>query len=164
MILPVGIDATDPTVRIIGCCKMRQSLANSSVVEQSRTTITSGDCLSEFSDAIHTTIDTCQPPDKQHNPAELRLCMATLPYLINQFGIESVEVFCRTVSASVENKCGIGVYYLPVANDSESISLLDSYHDIQIEMKEQKRSQPEHRWRFLDADYTTDWMTLSSSG
>jgi hypothetical protein len=161
MLLPVGIDATDPTVRIVGCDEMRQSLAHSSVVKQSRTVITNEDCLNEFSDAIHATINMCQSPDEQCNPGELRLCVATLSSLISRFGIKPVEVFCQTVLASVKDNCGIGMYYLPETNDSESISALSSYHDIQVEMKEQKRNQPKHRWRILDSDYTTEWMTLS---
>ena len=161
MLLPVGINASDPTVRIVGCCEARQSMAHSSVVEHSRTVVANEDCLDEFSSAIHAAVEKCYSSEDQCIPGELRLFVATLSFLVDRFNIDLVEEFCRTVSAHVKNKRGIGAYYFPVANDSKSISALSSYHDIHIEMKEQKGRKPKYRWQFLESSHTTDWMVLN---
>ncbi|WP_135854758.1 DUF7504 family protein [Halorussus salinus] len=115
--------------------------------------------LGEFRGALCDAITTAKIGRSGFEPAELRISVFTLSYLLNRHDTAAVERFVGAVGDHVRGVDGMAHYHLPVADDSKPVRRLSSLFDARIELRE-KHGRPEQRWHFPDDDVRTVWVGL----
>ena len=115
--------------------------------------------LGEFRSALCDAITTAKIAESGFDPAELRVSVFTLSYLLNRHDTAAVERFVSAFGDHVRGVNGMAHYHLPVADDSQPVRRLSSLFDARIELRE-KHGHPEQRWHFPDDDVRTVWVGL----
>mgnify|MGYP006279497171 FL=1 len=115
--------------------------------------------LGEFRGALCNAITKAKIGQSGFDPAELRISVFTLSYLLNRHDPAAVDRFVSAVGDHVRGVDGMAHYHLPVADDSQSVRRLSSLFDARIELRE-KHGRPEQRWHFPDDDVRTVWVGL----
>jgi len=122
-----------------------------------------GDCgrqdLGEFRTDVCDAITTLKRAENGFDPAQLRVSVFTLSYLVSQHDSETVEQFVSAVGDHVRGVSGMAHFHLPVADDSEAVQRLAPLFDVRIELRE-KNGLPEQRWHFPERDVSTAWVGL----
>lgn len=93
-------------------------------------------------------------------PAELRVGVSALDYLLETNGRSSVVRFLRTVTALVNGVDGMGHVRLPFPDDHDVVRDLSRLFDARIELRKRGRMPPEQRWHVPRHDLTTVWTGL----
>ncbi len=94
------------------------------------------------------------------SPAELRLCVDSLNYLVDEHETPEIKRFLRSVGAIVKGVRGMAHYHLPVPDDAEIVRELSPLFDARIELRQQNGDDPDHRWHVPELDMTTAWVDL----
>ncbi|UPW01859.1 hypothetical protein M0R88_07130 [Halorussus gelatinilyticus] len=115
--------------------------------------------LDDFQSALCNAITTAKISESGFDPAELRISVFTLSYLVNRHDPTAVDRFVSAVGDHVRGVGGMAHYHLPVADDSKPVRRLSSLFDARIELRE-KHGRPEQRWHFPDDDVRTVWVGL----
>lgn len=93
------------------------------------------------------------------DPAELRVSVFTLSYLLNQYEPAAVERFVGAVGDHVSGASGMAHYHLPLADDAKTVRRIAPLFDGRIELRE-KHGRPEQRWHLPALDEPTPWVGL----
>lgn len=115
--------------------------------------------LDELQTRICNEIATAKIAQSGFDPAELRVSLFTLSYLVNQHDITAIDRFVSAISDHVRGVSGIAHFHLPLPDDSKTVQRLSPLFDARIELRE-KHGHPEHRWHLPESDTTTSWFGL----
>lgn len=98
--------------------------------------------------------------NKQTEPGELRVGVATLDAIVVSDGRSATRAFVEAVRADILAANGMGHFHLPGSVDPATFDALAPVIDIHLELRESRPHIPEHRWHLLDTDRSTDWIPL----
>ncbi|WP_115864442.1 DUF7504 family protein [Halorussus litoreus] len=159
-LLPDDASVDDGNVHLLDYdCGTRSATAAAST-ESSHGT---GDCgrqdLDEFRTGICDAITRLKRAENGFEPAQLRVSVFTLSYLVPQHDSETVEQFVSALGDHVRGARGMAHFHLPVADDAEAVRRLAPLFDVRIELRE-TNGLPEQRWHFPDRDVSTSWVGL----
>lgn len=163
-LLPGNVGATDERVHLVeyGCGTRAATAATPSESDPASSvteTAWGGRDLDDFQSELCNAITTAKIAESGFDPAELRISLFTLWYLVNQHDSTAVDRFVSTVGDHVRGVRGMAHYHLPIADDSTPVRRLSPLFEARIELRE-KHGRPEQRWHFPDDDVSTVWVEL----
>ncbi|WP_227376904.1 DUF7504 family protein [Haladaptatus halobius] len=94
------------------------------------------------------------------DPAELRVSIDSLEYMLEANDLSPTERFLRTVAALVRGVRGMGHVHLPLPDDSATVQELSPLFDARIELRKRDTLAAEQRWHVPRHDITTIWTKL----
>jgi hypothetical protein len=157
-LLPDGISATDEDVLLVD---QGYPTRAADVATPADGSIGNGH-RQDIDDLQLTICNTISMAKDQHDgldPAELRFSLFSLPYLLNQYDVSTVERFVSAVGDHIDSVSGMAHYHLALPDDSETVQRLSSQFDARIELRE-KQGRPEQRWHLPELDAPTSWRGL----
>jgi hypothetical protein len=157
-LLPSGVAATDDEVHVVDPeFGTRSATAAASGSGADRGWGRSD--LDDLQSALCNAITTAKIAESGFDPAELRVSLFTLSYLVNQHEPAAVERFVGAVSDHVRGTSGMAHYHLPLPDDSKTVRRLSPLFDARIELRE-TNGRPEQRWHFPECEEPTAWVAL----
>lgn len=139
-LLPTGVDASDPSVRIID--------ASAYAAER--------DSLDALGSAVSAAVDEFGSHSTPLVGGELRLSVVSLDSLVVAYDFASVERFLRRITETVSTVRGMGHYRYSGSRDDATFPR-DSLFDGVVDLRE--RGRPEQRLSVPEAG-PTDWLGL----
>jgi hypothetical protein len=153
-LLPDGVSVTDGSVYTVDHqCGTRAAASSSANQEFHRHD------LDDLQRTVCNAISLAQDAESGFDPAQLRVSVFTLSYLVGQHELDAVEQFVSAVGERVRSVSGMGHYHLPLPDDSETVQRLAPLFDARIELRE-KQGAPEQRWHFPELDAPTSWVGI----
>lgn len=152
-LLPEGVSATDPTVRMIQRSSHQRSVAFEDAPSATIETDLA-DLRGKITDAV-----TAFDVQYELGPSALRLSVDSLGELLDESGVEDTEWFLRDVAQSVKLANGGCYFYLRRADDSDIVQRLSTVVDARVELR-QTPQEMHQRWHLPDEAITTGWVTL----
>lgn len=92
--------------------------------------------------------------------SELRVGVATLDALMTVDGLTSTQAFVRAMRTDMQAVRGMGHVHLSGSLDADTRAVLRSVVDIHLELRESQPSVTEQRWHLLEANITSDWLSV----
>jgi hypothetical protein len=94
-------------------------------------------------------------------PAELRVGIDSLSYLLDEYSLAEVERLVASISASVKVDNGMShfIYQRDPDENRETIQKLMAYCDAEIQLRKRNGNPAEQRWRIPEVG-TTGWTRL----
>ncbi|WP_128476811.1 DUF7504 family protein [Halorussus pelagicus] len=159
-LLPDDVGVTDERVRFVGYDCDTRTAASSVASESVATDASQSACdLDGFQTALCNAMTTAKIAQSGLEPAEFRLSLYTLSYLVNRHDETAIDRFLSALGDHVRGVGGMAHYHLPVADDSKPVQRFGPLFDARIELRE-KNGRPEQRWHFPDDDCSTVWFGL----
>lgn len=94
------------------------------------------------------------------SPAELRLCVDSLNYLVDEHRLPALKRFLRSIGAITKGVRGMAHYHLSMPDDADLVAKLSPLFDARIELRQQNGDDPDHRWHVPELGTTTAWVDL----
>ena len=116
--------------------------------------------LHELREEIVTAIGFYDDAVSGISSAELRLCVDSLNYLVDEHEIPALKRFLRSVGAVTKGVRGMAHYHLPMPDDAGLVAELSPLFDARIELRQHNGDNPDHRWHVPELDMTTAWVDL----
>lgn len=158
----VSSERDTSTVRIVDCSGTTRSAASTTQPSPSGPAVSHTDApiddLAVLGNAVAGGIDYFEAESDGLEPAELRLCVASLCPLLAENDDRSVFRFLHALTSDVRRVSGMGHYHLAVPHGAEEVSVLAPIFDAVVEVR--TRDEHEQRWHLQDPEFTTDWLTL----
>lgn len=108
---------------------------------------------------LHAAITAKIQPEHVH-AGELRVGIATLNELLSTDGLSATCAFISAVQTDVLAAHGMSHIHLSGETDDTTLAALRSIVDIHLELREDRRDAPEHRWHLFDANLISDWYSI----
>lgn len=156
-LLPADIEMGDPRVRVLNHgndTRFIEADVSSTATRSDRT------CLVAFQEDICEAIGTVETEHEELGPAELRLGVVTLRPFVDNYEIESVVEFVRTVGSTILETDGMAHYQLPLPDDAPAVQALSPEFDARIELRKANGGPPRHRWHVPEYDLTAPWTEI----
>lgn len=115
--------------------------------------------LGELNEA---TVDGIEAASEDTDPGELRVCVDSLGPLIEDTSERSVFRFCHQLTRAVRDAKGLGHVHLPMARDSERVTVLGTLFDITVELR-LFGGEPRQRWYLHEAGIVSDWLPIGGN-
>lgn len=120
--------------------------------------------LGSLGEAIGAQIEHFESADGGLEPAELRVCVASLAPILAEHDDRQFFRFLHAVTTDVRRVNGMGHYHLPEDYDSDVVSRITPVFDAVIEVRSRDEAdggpELEHRWHLVDREFMSDWLTL----
>jgi hypothetical protein len=116
--------------------------------------------LGELGEATVRAIDAAA---EDTGPGELRVCVDSLGPLVEDTDERSVFRFCHQLTGTVRGAGGLGHVHLPMARDSERVTMLGALFDVTVGL-ELFGGEPRQRWYLHEAGVVSDWLPIGVTG
>ncbi|WP_458188571.1 DUF7504 family protein [Haladaptatus sp. NG-WS-4] len=123
------------------------------------TTVLTKPSLSALGIAISDAIAEFEGESGGLQPGELRVCFDSLTPLFEEHTRESVFRFLHILTARVRNVNGMAHFHLPAEMESALVTDLAPIFDAIVEVRT-AGGHAEQRWKLVQQDVTTDWLSL----
>lgn len=160
-LLPGDVGPSDERVHVVNhnCGTRTADAATSSASSTSSRARRQRQDLDDLQTSICNEIATAKIAESGFEPAELRVSLSTLSYLVNQHDLTAIDQFVSAIADHVRGVSGMGHFQLPLRDDSKAVQRLAPLFDARIELRE-KHGRPEQRWHLRESDTPTSWFSL----
>ncbi|MFD1512542.1 DUF7504 family protein [Halomarina rubra] len=93
-------------------------------------------------------------------PAELRVGVATLAPLVDEYSAETIREFVHLVGKETVESRGMAHFALGLDARRPIASRLLPLMDIHVQLRQREGEPPEHRWTLLNHNIHTEWLPL----
>lgn len=158
---PAGVSYDDASVWLIDRGNRRRAMPQAAAgVSETLPPLDGHNGLHELREEIVTAVGYYDDAAEGVAPAELRLCVDSLNYLVDEHDLLALKRFLRSIGAVTKGVRGMAHYHLPVPDDADMVAELSSLFDARIELRQRDGDRPDHRWHIPSLDMTTAWVDL----
>jgi hypothetical protein len=158
---PVGVSSDDPSVWVIDRGNRRRTLPQAAAsFGETLPPLDGQNGLHELREEIVTAVGYYDDAADGVSPAEFRLCVDSLNYLVDEHDLLALKRFLRSICAVIKGVCGMAHYHLSMPDDDAMVAELSPLFDARIELRQRNEDHPDHRWHVPSLDMTTAWVDL----
>ncbi|MFH5797910.1 hypothetical protein [Haladaptatus sp. CMAA 1911] len=158
---PVDVSPDDSSVWLIDRGNRRRSLPQAAAsIGETLPPLDGKNGLHELREEIVTATGYYDDATDGVAPAELRLCVDSLNYLVDEQDLLELKRFLRSICAIIKGVRGMAHYHFSVPDDDATVAELSSLFDARIELRQRNGDHPDHRWHVPSLDMTTAWVDL----
>lgn len=94
------------------------------------------------------------------DPAELRVAVDSLAYLLEAHDRTTVRRFVRETGERVRAVNGMAHYHLAVPDADPAVAELSELFDARVELRQRDGGLPEQRWHVPAASFRSEWIRI----
>ncbi|WP_435152174.1 DUF7504 family protein [Haladaptatus sp. DFWS20] len=158
---PDDIEYDEASLRLIDCGNKRRAVPRSeTVVDRDLPPLDEQGGLRELREEIITAIGFYEDAVGGGAPAQIRLCVDSLNYLVDEYELVAVKRFVRSIGALIKGVRGMAHFHLSMPDDMAIVQELSPLFDARIELRHRAGRDPDNRWHVPELEMTTAWVDL----
>jgi hypothetical protein len=158
---PADVSPDDASVWLIDRGNSRRALPQAAAsIGETLPPLDGKNGLHELREEIVTAVGYYDDTTNGVAPAELRLCVDSLNYLVDEQDPLALKRFLRSICAITNGVRGMAHYHLSMSDDADMVAELSPLFDARIELRQRNGDHPDHRWHVPSLDMTTAWVDL----